>query len=902
MRITRVALEDIKSYGERTEIPLAGGVTAILGENGAGKSTVQEAIGYALFDSLPFTTKDFVREGASSGTVEVTFEQETTEGTETYRVTRHAGRSKYEVARRDGGAWLDQEIDSKASLVEWLCARFGLADGDELSDLWESCIGVPQTRFLADFAQTARGREATFDALLDIDAYEESFGGTLKDAPDAIEAERASVREDVRELTGEVQALPERRAKVAELAAEISSLDAAIEETERELRDAEERYDELAAIEDRIDELEDELRAAENDVEATTAALETARKELGRAQAAAKQCEAAREGHERHLDAAECEASLEEREATRDDLRERKHEREGEIRRLEGKADGLEADVEKHESAETTMEELADAKERHDEIDERIRESERTKTTIETLGETIDDLAEEIDATVGEIVENRRAIRRIEDERENAPDVGELESQVGEAKAERTALNAERDRLREQLERLRDADADAACPTCGQPLAAEHREETIAEREARLDEIGDERATLVERIETLEERLDAAKAIHEEAAALSLRYERRDGLAGELQGLKDDREAAIERRDALEAEVADLAELRETRAELADARETYVQAKTRVEDTADAEAELETVQEALADERDALADLEDELGAYEGLDRQLAEVRETLRETESDHETFVQHRQQAAQVEERKGTVEELEADLEAAEASRDKHAAALSATREEFDPGEYAELDDRIAELTEEVGGYRQRKEAREADHEEATAVVERLEAKLAERSEKVERLKELAADHRFATWVRENVRAAGPKMREVITSRIGERANQLFRTIRGRAAETLEWTSDYEIVVVDAAVRKSFDTLSGGEKMAAALAVRLAILEQLSSIGIAFLDEPTANLDAQKKANLVEQLNRLDAFDQLAVISHDAAFETMTDYAVTVTKERQTTEVNAD
>ena len=74
MRISEVALTDIKSYADRTVVPIEGGVTAILGENGAGKSTIQEAIGFALFDSLPFNNKDFVREGASSGTVEVTFE------------------------------------------------------------------------------------------------------------------------------------------------------------------------------------------------------------------------------------------------------------------------------------------------------------------------------------------------------------------------------------------------------------------------------------------------------------------------------------------------------------------------------------------------------------------------------------------------------------------------------------------------------------------------------------------------------------------------------------------------------------------------------------------------------------------------------------------------------------
>jgi exonuclease SbcC len=85
----------------------------------------------------------------------------------------------------------------------------------------------------------------------------------------------------------------------------------------------------------------------------------------------------------------------------------------------------------------------------------------------------------------------------------------------------------------------------------------------------------------------------------------------------------------------------------------------------------------------------------------------------------------------------------------------------------------------------------------------------------------------------------------------------------------------------------------------LSGGEKMAAALAVRLAILEQLASVGVAFLDEPTANLDREKKRNLVSQLKQLDSFEQLTVISHDETFDSMTDYTISVTKDRQTSEV---
>jgi exonuclease SbcC len=128
MKILSVALENIKSYEDRTKVPLQGGVTAVLGENGSGKSTIQEAIGFALFDSLPFNNNEFVREGASSGTVEVTIQMDEGEDGQQYRVTRSAGYSKYGVSRynSESDEWVDQDIDSKKSLIQWLCTKFDL--------------------------------------------------------------------------------------------------------------------------------------------------------------------------------------------------------------------------------------------------------------------------------------------------------------------------------------------------------------------------------------------------------------------------------------------------------------------------------------------------------------------------------------------------------------------------------------------------------------------------------------------------------------------------------------------------------------------------------------------------------------------------------------------------------
>jgi len=74
----------------------------------------------------------------------------------------------------------------------------------------------------------------------------------------------------------------------------------------------------------------------------------------------------------------------------------------------------------------------------------------------------------------------------------------------------------------------------------------------------------------------------------------------------------------------------------------------------------------------------------------------------------------------------------------------------------------------------------------------------------------------------------------------------------------------------------------------------MAAALAARLAILDHLSDIDLVFFDEPTANLDNERRASLADQIMNLQGLSQIIVISHDDTFERITDHVIRVRKEQ--------
>jgi exonuclease SbcC len=108
-----------------------------------------------------------------------------------------------------------------------------------------------------------------------------------------------------------------------------------------------------------------------------------------------------------------------------------------------------------------------------------------------------------------------------------------------------------------------------------------------------------------------------------------------------------------------------------------------------------------------------------------------------------------------------------------------------------------------------------------------------------------------------------------------------ISIQANRIFGEIMGDHSAELAWTNDYEIVLYKNGQERSFAQLSGGEQMSAALAVRLALLRRLSRLDIAFFDEPTQNMDGERRGNLAEQIRRVRGFDQLIVISHDDTFE---------------------
>ena len=138
----------------------------------------------------------------------------------------------------------------------------------------------------------------------------------------------------------------------------------------------------------------------------------------------------------------------------------------------------------------------------------------------------------------------------------------------------------------------------------------------------------------------------------------------------------------------------------------------------------------------------------------------------------------------------------------------------------------------------------------------------------------------------------LRNLLRQAGPYITKALIKQISDGAAQIFGDLMQDFTRHLRWGEDYGITLEVDGRERQFAQLSGGEQMSAALSVRLALLREMSNIDVAFFDEPTTNLDEERRDALARQILDVKGFRQLFVISHDDTFEQATQNIIRIAR----------
>ena len=879
MHITKIELENIKSHVDST-FEFQPGTIAITGDNGAGKTTLIEAVAWTLFDLLDYKKDDFVRRGAKKGSARVTFESGLDE--REYVVYRDTGTGYYVYDPR-----LKMRIaEKKEEVCRFLWQHLGVEAGTDLDSLFRRAIGVPQGTFTAIFLETAAERKKAFDKLLKVEEYRRGADELLKTSRH-VEQLISAARERIARAEGELAMIDAYESEHKAVAEHVQKL-------AKELLTIEESLKEKQILVARLDESEAEIRRLKGEFDRITSELLRAdlvvsqsESNLKQAREAAEIVESVRVDFDKHLAVLGRLAELERERTAREKLTLELAKVDAAIAVVLNDKTRAADEMEKAAAAHARIASLADACIEEERLSKEVDGLKNYLAKARAVEQQIHSLDEKIERLRESYRTNQAQIAAAAAKTSAADGIETLQQRDSEIVRQLAHLQASLERD----ERFQTEISNGLCPILSQKCLNLKDGETL---ETFVTSQFTELRTQITVLETehvgVRETLKTSREAEKVAATLQTLKQREAEISAEGKSLRQER-------DALSATLADFADVEAALA----TSQTLLKALNNPKATV-ALLEKETSNE--SDLRDKISKIEsnierlqsdrrilvEQLESYRDLDSELAKATEIREATASSHRLYIVNEAAAKQLHERtaafeaaQGSVAGLQASVDAAKEAYEQAEVGYDSEQHATERGQLVSLQTRRAETRAIHETTVQREEGLARELNRLAAIRDSM---LGEFKEK-ERLEKVAE---VTTFIRDTLKDAAPLVARNYVHHVSLEANQMFREISGNAERTLKWSEDYGIVLEEDGHDRPFSNLSGGEQMAAALSVRLALLKQLTDIRIAFFDEPTTNMDAGRRENLAMEIGKIKHFDQLFVISHDDTFEGYLDHEIRI------------
>lgn len=292
--------------------------------------------------------------------------------------------------------------------------------------------------------------------------------------------------------------------------------------------------------------------------------------------------------------------------------------------------------------------------------------------------------------------------------------------------------------------------------------------------------------------------------------------------------------------------------------------------------------------------------MREELSRYAGLGEKMAQSQKELERFLIDRDRYIANEKAAQEMENRLELLSKYQRrlqELQGAHADMGKEldvaAKGYLPKRHEAAKREWEEMLSRQAALEAELSATASNLRRVEGEVTTLNKVAEEVRQKLAA-------VVKLGRQAEMVKLLRNQVfKNVSSQLSERFREEISSRADRIYRSI-AESDEELVWGENYQVVLkdlVEGVVReRSDDQLSGGQMMSAVVALRLALLQTIGA-RIAFFDEPTSNLDAERRENLARAFRAIDVgqeevtehwYDQLFLVSHDVSFTEITDQII--------------
>ncbi len=901
MKLESIRLRNIRAFEDSGDIKFGDGTISIYGENGAGKSTIVNCIGRAVFgwdiagkkrevvtygDSKhkQGETEYLLRRRTQDGSIDVTFSHKG----HCYHVVNSLSRTSQSWALCIDGA--NTKMHGKDEIHEriWdeLCTPESY--GNSLDHLFGDVICVPQGQVVNEFEFSPQNRKDHFDKILGLYTYRQAFEDSKhvkNNFKNKIDKERSGVllaRNDIDNLSGLVVKLRKDEVNLAALRALILEANSDIER----LLDLKKPFEELY---NNIETLTYEVKLQKSKIESAKDMLETLQAEV-------EQCKEAKEIVEKfkpsYLRYNEISQHIE---IVRSLLREIAKEKEA-LSDLRIKFDNLEhqreSKLEKLDAYDANSErlvELAPYFDKYSKYEKLLAPLQIDQQKYElALGRVLEneDLVASKKSKIRELTAELKEYDVLRAEAEPLEDLQKsfdlLTKKIGE-------LNGRKKQIEKDLKDL----LGGVCPFTNNACESiaelgYKQEEELSQITADLEHLELDKASLsdiIARANESNKKLHALEGIKRE---LELIYE-------DINRLESDIEESKKAAHSIGDKSAEIAEANASLEKLKPRFEEYNSLKFEVEnvDRALVARELEDIDIKRASLRleieaayDKIADLV-ERGGNEDTEQSLDQE---LKEIMPDYDAYTTSLKTSERFESAVQRCESYKASLESLEDVYERTNQELKAKESSYNRDEHLRIDDEYDRKRSKLGEMKGKESQLIQEIDIGKEYERTLEQKKEELMELEVELNEIIADNSFFDEIRESFKKLS-EMRSAFTGKVSQHAARHWRQMVEDGSE-LHWQEDYLIFKTVGDDVISLYEMSGGEKTSACLAVRLALQEVLGGLGLFILDEPTIHLDEDRCDNLARQIGSITGLNQIIVISHDETFGAYTKQQINIKK----------
>ncbi len=919
MQILSVALTNFKTHKEQ-QFHFQPGTNAIRGENGAGKTSILEAIAWVLFNYQgSYTKEDLIRNGASSAQARVAFIS--SRDSRTYEVQRSTsqGYTLYDPQLAEKLPY----TRTKDEVLPWLRQNLGVAPGTDLGQLFANTIGVPQGTFTVDFLLSTEKRKPIFDTILKVEEYRETYRQSNSLRKYA-EAQVQRLKDLVEQYEESLQSWDELQNRHQQLQAEIAQGESHLARLESQRIELSKRRQELLIQSERIQQLRQQQQQLSSQVEAKEQAQKRIVASLTQAQQAADICQQQHSVYEAFLATEQQIKQLSVEAKARQQLAQQQQTIQQSLSKSQQELSRLEVKLEQFASAQAELKALGDAIASQTQL-----ESQRGK--LQQQVQMFASVRIQQKALKRQEENSLREIQQVEQEIARLTGLKETQTQIAAWEQQQTRIQEQLSRVAAAQQFEKEIRTMLDRGTAGQD---EYRKQVVEalrtlegwaqsieelsieqiapvknalfqggilskEMLTRIDSIladltqQTDKEQLEKQSRALQAQLKKAYKQGAELTGLPAQETKRTQLQGQQQQIAQQQSELAQQLTSEAAVTQSLTQLEEQLKRLDNPKGKQQLIERNLEQQSVVEAQHKTLGVTRTAGVQQLEAIASQLKAFDHLDEQM-QAQQQIRQThQAGYLLYLQNQQAAQQVEPLK--VEDEAARLACGQSQTQKNEVEkqLAALTESFDPDTFTLIEKQYTDVSSQADRLQGSLPQLKQRFIEITEQLDRLKATAQKRDQAEAEIKQRDRIKRFINYARKVYKDAGPRITERYVQNISREADRLFRELLGRANVALTWSADYEITVQEGAHARRFINLSGGEQMCAALAVRLALLKVLADIDVAFFDEPTTNMDRPRRASLAEAIARIKSFKQLFVISHDDTFEQVTETVITVERE---------